>query len=238
MANQNTFEINAEARTIGKHHSRGLRRSKQVPAIIYGPKIDNLNVSIFELEAVKYAKSEYDNTIFTLKSSDKKINELKVLKKSSSVHPVTRRPLHIDFYAVDMASKVRVFVEIKFMGKPLGASEGGLAQEVRREVEVECLPADIPKYLEINVESVGLNDVLHVSDLTISEKLRLITSKEEALYTVNLPKEEEVVTPVAAAADAAVAGAAPAAGAPAAPGAAPAAAAAPAKADAKKPEKK
>lgn len=218
------LELNVETRTIGKHWSRGLRRDKKVPAVVYGPKVKSLSVSLLENEVVKYAKSQFDNAIFVLKSSDPQINDLKVLKKSIDVHPVSRRPVHLDLFALDLTKTVRVFVKVNYEGKAIGVKEGGLLNTVKHEVEVECLPTEIPQGISIDVSNLGVGDSLHASELQMPGGVKLITLPTETLCTV-VTVEEEVAAPVAAAAEgAAAAVAAPAEGAaPAAGAAAPAA---------------
>lgn len=229
----NELELNVELRKVGKHSSRGLRKDKQVPAIVYGPKVKNLNVTLKESEVVKYAKQQFENSIFVLKSNDSKINNLKVLKKSMDVHPVSRRPLHLDLFALDLTKSVRVFVEVRFDGKPIGTKEGGVLNTVKREVEVECLPTNIPQFVSIDVTNLGIGDSIHASELQMPANVKLITLPTETLCTVSVV-EEEKAAPVAAAAATAEGAAAPAEGAAAAP-----AAGAAAKADAgKKPEEK
>ena len=111
----------AELRNTGKSTNRRLRREKRVPAVVYGPKVKNIEFSLEEKEMVKYLKSKFENTIFKLTSDDKNLNGLKVLRKSTDIHPVTRRPTHIDFYALDLAAKVQVTVEVRFDGEAIGA---------------------------------------------------------------------------------------------------------------------
>jgi large subunit ribosomal protein L25 len=139
-----------------------------------------------------------------------------------------------------MNKAVRVSIEVKMEGKPIGLAEGGLLNVVNRQIEIECLPADIPDSFTVDVSNMGVGDAIHVSDMQIPEKFKLISPPDLTLVVVNLQEEEVVAAPTAV--DAAAAGAAPAAGAaaaaPAAAGAAPAkAAAAPAK-DAKAPAAK
>jgi large subunit ribosomal protein L25 len=238
MATQE-LKINANIREAGKSTSRGLRTKRHVPAVIYGPKTKPLNISIHENDAVKYSKMGFENSIFTLQSDDKSVNGLKVLRKSLDTHPVSRRPIHMDFFAPDMTQKVRVNVEVRIVGKAKGAADGGLVSLVHREVEIECLPLEIPPFFELDVTDLELNASMHVSDIKFPENVRVITGMEETIVTCAEVKEE-VLTPTptadAAAGAAAPGAAAPAAGAAAAPGAAPAAgaAAAPAAGSAKK----
>ena len=146
---------------------------------------------------------------------------------------MTRRPQHVDFFALDLKKAVRVNVEIKLEGKPLGLAEGGLLNVVNRQIEIECLPTDIPESITADISNLGLGDALHVYDLKIPAGLKVLSATELTIAVVNV-QEEEVVAAVAvdAAAAPAAGAAAPAAGA-AAPAAgkdarAPAAAKAPA----------
>lgn len=212
-----TYEIKANARLAGKGNSRQLRLKRLIPAVVYGPKQQSISITIEEGDAVKYSRHGFENTIFTLTSGDKSLNGLKVLRKDISVHPLTRRPVHLDFLAPDMTQSVRVFVEVRFVGKAEGTKEGGVFNAVAREVEIECLPTEIPEFFELDVTPVQLDESLHVSDLKIPEKFKVITSADQTLCTVAVIAEEVAADP--AAADAA----APGAAAPAAGAAAPAA---------------
>lgn len=225
MAASNQVEINVSVRKTGKHNSRGLRKEKKIPAIVYGPKVKNTTIYLHENDAVKYSRHGFENAIFTLKSDESSINNVKVLKKALAIHPVSRRPIHLDFFAPDMTKNVRVAVEIRFEGKPIGLADGGLLTINRRDVEVECLPTAIPAFLPINVSNLGLNDGLHVSDLNAPDGIKIITGLQESLVTVTKPEEEVAIpTAAAAAAPAEGAAAAPAAGADAKAAAKPAAA--------------
>lgn len=217
MTGQDKFEIKADVRFIGKHFSRALRKNRQVPAVLYGPKVENKNLSISESDAVKYGTSKFENTIFTLSSTDKEINGTKVLRKATTIHPVSRRPVHIDYYAVDMQSVVRVNIPVKYIGKPEGLMAGGVVQEIRHEVEVECLPSNIPPIIELDINKMQLGDVLHASDIQLPANVKLMTAPEIALVSCAEIKAEEikVEVPTAATPDAA-AGATAAAAAPAA----------------------
>jgi large subunit ribosomal protein L25 len=224
---QQQISIEVNTREAG-HRLSQLRRTKGVPGVVYGPKITNMVLSLAENDAVRYSRHNYENAIFTLKSQDGKLNGLKVLKKSVTYHPVTRKPIHIDFFAPDMTKSIRVSVDLRFEGKAAGLADGGIFNAVRREIEIECLPTAIPDFISVDVSGLGIDESLHVSDIQIPESVKLITSREETIATVSIVAEEVVAAPVVAAADAtAAAGAATAA-----PGAAPAAAGADAKKDA------
>lgn len=222
------LDLTVEPRTTGKHFSRALRRDRKIPAVVYGAT-EPKNIFIDETAVVKFNVRAYENALFSLKSSDSKLANIVVLMKEVVVHPLTRRPQHVDLFALDLKKAVRVFIEIKLDGKPIGISEGGLLNVVNRQVEIECLPTAIPENIMADISALGVGDALHASDLKLPAGVKMLSAPELTIAVVNL-FVEEAATPVAAAADAA----APAAGA-----AAPAAgAAAPAAGAAKKPEKK
>ncbi len=221
------IELTVENRTTGKHFSRSLRKEKKIPAVIYGA-MENANVFVNENDVLKYHTRAYENALFNLKSGDAKANGKVVLMKSVDIHPLSRRPVHVDFFALDLTKNVRLSVEVRLEGKPIGLAEGGLLNQVIRQVEIECLPTEIPEFFTIDVSHLTLGTSVHVSDLKISEKMKMLSAPELTLAVVN-KAEDEVAAAATPAADAAAA--APAAGGKAAPGAK--AAAAP-KADDKK----
>lgn len=224
MSNQR-IDLNVEARESGRASSRALRVSRRVPAVVYG-SLDPANISLEENAVIKYNTRAFENSLFKLKAKDSKLNGVVVLLKDVVVHPVTRRPQHVDLHAIDLKKAIRVNVEVRLEGKPVGLAEGGLLNVVNRTIEVECLPTEIPEFFTADISNLGVGDALHVSDLTLPATLKVLSTPETTIAVVNLFVEEEVA-PTPAAADAAAA-AAPAAGgaAPAAPGTAPAAGAA------------
>lgn len=215
-------DLNVEGRETGKSNSRALRMSRMVPAVIYGAGTDGAkNISIDESSVVRFNVRAYENALFNLKSKDSKLNNVVALMKEVVVHPVTRRPQHVDLFALDLKKAVRVSVEIRLEGKPIGIADGGLLNVVNRQIELECLPTEIPESLVADISHLGVGDALHVSDLKIPGGLKVISAPDTTIAVVNLFVEEAVAAPTADAAAAPAAGAA----APAAGAAAPAAAA-------------
>lgn len=176
---------------LKKSDTKKLRRDNRVPAIVYGPGQKNQAITLDIRLAEKFSKKTYENKIFTFQSDNKDLNGLKVIKKDMTVHLLNRKPLHLDFLSLDMTRSVRVNVEVRFQGKPKGVrEEGGVFSTVLRSVEIECLPTDIPSFLTVDVTHLALNENLHVSDLKVPEKIKLITKTERTLCTVSETKEE------------------------------------------------
>jgi len=222
------IDLNVEARTVGKHFSRSLRNESKIPAIVYGAIDKNINISIAENAVIKYNSRNYENALFNLKSTDKALNDKVVLIKAVSVHPLSRKPVHVDLFAIDLKKAVRINVEIRLEGKPIGLAEGGLLNLVNRQIEVECLPTAIPEFFTIEVSHLGVGDAVHVSDIKFPEGVKPLSASDLTIAVVNQEDDAPAATPAAVAAPTAAAAKAPAGK------AAPAAAKAPAKAPAKK----
>lgn len=223
MATQE-LKMTAKTREPGKHIARGLRSTRNIPCVVYGPKTKPLSFSIHENDAVKYSRTAFENSILTLESDDSALGGLKILRKEVIIHPVSRRPVHMDFFAPDMTQVVRVDVEVRLIGKAKGTADGGLVSMVRRDVEIECLPLEIPSFFELDITDMGLNESMHVSDIKFPESLKVITTKDETIVTCAEVREEAAAPVAQADATAAAPGGA----------AAPAAAGAPAADDKKK----
>lgn len=205
------IDLSAEPRTAGKHFSRALRNERKVPAVIYG-SAENTNLWLKEGDVLRYNVRAYENALFNIQSSEGKANGKVVLMKEVTVHPVTRRPQHVDLFALDLSKPVRVSVEVRVEGKAAGLADGGLLNIVTRTIEVECLPTEIPEFFKADVSGLGIGDALHVSDLAIPESVKVITGLEQTIAVCAEAEEEKASTPAAdAAAPAAAAAAAPAA---------------------------
>ncbi len=220
-------EIPVTTREIGKHASRTSRTQGMVPGVVYGPKNQPVNVLAEEKLIKKFHGRKFESTIFTLKTDVSGLDKVAVLLRDIQVHPVTRRPVHVDFYALDMSANIVVSIGLRFEGKAIGISDGGVLELIVREVDVECKPNEIPDEIVVDVSGMGVGDALHVSDLKAPAGVKFISQSTLTLATLVVPKEE-AAAPVAAAAEAAPAAAAAGKAAPAAAAgkAAPAAAAA------------
>lgn len=228
MASGQKIEIGVATRDTGKHASRTSRTQGKIPGVVYGPKTKPLNVLTDEKFLAKYMGRKFESQIFNLKSDDKSLDGVSVLLRDIQVHPLTRRAVHIDFYALDMSQVIQVSIGLRFEGKPVGLSEGGVLELIVREIEIECKPNEIPDEIVVDVSAMNVGEAIHVSDVKVPAGMKIVSLPTLTLATVSVPKEE-AAAPAAAAAAPAAAAAAPAAGGKAAPAAAAAAPAAAAK---------
>jgi len=197
---QNVLE--AQARDAGtKNDARRVRKEGKIPAVVYGAGKDSLSVSVDPRHVTRILNSETGhNTIFDLALNGGE--RTKAMIVDWQYEPIKGKLLHIDL--------MRVSVPIFLVGEAAGVKqEGGIMEQMLREVEVECLPADIPSHIDADVAHLTFGKVLRVSDLPHSGKLKFLTDENQPVAHVTSVKEEVVATPEAAAAEAAAAPAEP-----------------------------
>ena len=220
-----SFELTVEFReTHGKGASRRLRHEGKVPAILYGGHSEARALSLSHQKLLIMLDNErFYSTILNLKVGDQ--SQAAILKDVQR-HPFKNAIVHIDFQRVEENEKIRISIPLHFKGEAIAPgvkSQGGLVSHMRTEVEVSCLPKDLPEFIEVDISGLSLNESIHLSQLKLPADVHLVDLAKEdaAVVAIHSPRAEE---PEPTAADAA----APAEGAAAAPAAAgaPAAAAA------------
>lgn len=204
-------ELEADVRTSeGKGSARRMRRGGKVPAIFYGPRRPPTLITIDAKQFLQKVSALEGSHLIRFNSPAAEVANKVALVKEAQYHPVTGAVLHADFYEVDMAAKLRVHVPLHFTGKAAGVALGGILQPVQREVEVECLPASIPEFINVDVSALNIHDAVHISQLQAPAGVSVVYDTDATLVTVLPPTVEEVKTAEAAPAEGA-AEAAPAA---------------------------
>jgi large subunit ribosomal protein L25 len=211
-----------------------MRRSGRIPAVLYGRTGKAVSLDLDALELSRSVKSISESTIVKVEVEGKSYD---AFVKDTQRNILDGNILHVDFYEVESGVVLRARVSLHLKGNPIGVREGGNLENPLHEIEVECLPKDLPERIEIDISNLKVNQSLHVRDIPLGEGVRVLSAADQVVALVKFAKVE--AAPVVAEAEA-VPGAAPAAGAP---GAAPAAGAAPgapgaAPAGAKEKEKK
>ncbi len=188
-----SFKIKIEKRDIfGKNASRRLRREGMIPAILYGGDASNVPLTLRKQDVFMILRSDTrENTVFQV-SFDSEIRD--VMIKELQRDPVTDEILHVDFIHIAMDKVIRVSVPIVSLGEAVGVKvEGGFVDFITREIEVECLPKDIPEHIEIDISDLHLRQSLKAEDITLPEGVKLITSFDTLLVMIEAPlKEEEI----------------------------------------------
>ena len=204
-----TNVLEAQARKPGtKNQARRVRQEGKIPAVVYGAGKDSLPVSVDPRVVTRILNSESGhNTIFDLALDGEKTKAMIV---DWQYEPIKGRLLHIDLKRIALDKVLTVSVPIELRGEAEGVkTQGGILEQMLREVEIECLPADIPSYIELDVTQLTFGKVLRVSDLPHSDKIKFLTDENQPIAHVTSVKEEVVATPEAAAAEAAAAPAEP-----------------------------
>ncbi|HST11022.1 MAG TPA: 50S ribosomal protein L25 [Terriglobales bacterium] len=200
VTDNNTLE--AQPRTSGnKNAARRVRQDGKIPAVVYGAGQDSLPVAVDPRQVTRILNSETGhNTIFDLALDGAKTKAMIV---DWQYEPIKGKLLHIDLKRIAMDKKLAVMVPIELIGQPEGVkTQGGILEQMLREVEIECLPADIPSHIDVDVSELVFGKVLRVADLPHSGKLKFLTDENQPVAHVTVVKEEVVATPEAVAAEA------------------------------------
>jgi len=202
--------LEAHPRESGnKNEARRLRQDGKIPAVLYGGGTNSLAVSVDPRQVSRILHSETGhNTIFdlTLHGGEKS----KAMIIDWQYEPIKGKLLHIDLKRIAMDKALRVHVPILLKGEAEGVkTQGGILEQILREVEIECLPGDIPSHIDVDVSHLVFGTVLRVSDLPRNEKLKVLSDANSPVAHVTAVKEEVAPTPEAVAAEAAAAPAEP-----------------------------
>ncbi len=197
--------VAAESRSEnGKNVNRRLRENGRIPGILYGVKKGTTAVAVSPKEITAILRSATGaNTLFDLDLGGKRH---KVILKEFQMEPLKHGLLHADFYEVALDKALEVKVHVEVMGTPIGVkTQGGVLDFVTRELEVECLPMDIPEKFVVDVSELEIGKHIRVSDIKVSDKVKVLTEPDIVVVHVVAPRAEEVA-PVAVEAAAAVEG--------------------------------
>ena len=189
MAKQ--FKLTVEKRDLkGNKDLRQLRQDMKIPGVYYSYDGSNILFQISNNE-VKNAIQSGAN-IFTVNVGGKEQN---VVFKSVQYHPVTEQIIHIDLYGVDMNKPISIKIPIVYVGTPLGVStEGGVVVTNLNEIEISCLPSDIPENIEVDISNVSIGENIQAGDVDLGDKFKLVTMEDSTLMSVTHVVVEE--TPV------------------------------------------
>ncbi|MBT4258827.1 MAG: 50S ribosomal protein L25 [Nitrospina sp.] len=175
----------------GKVATKEVRKNGEIPAVLYGLK-DNLSFSVSPSNLKDILTAKGQNALIDLNLEGDK--QRKVILKEFQRHPLRELWVHVDFLEVDISKTVKVSVDVHLIGKSAGEKMGGLVNQVLKSIHVECLPADIPQFVDLDVTKVELDQVLHVSDLSLSDKVKILHRSNEAVVTVHLEKVKKETT--------------------------------------------
>ncbi len=189
-----TIELNAELRTdLGKGASRRLRHAEKLPAILYGLGKDSVSLTMLQKDLRPYLDDEhFYASILSLKIDGK---AEKVILRDMQHHPYKVDIMHVDFQRVDAKAKMHIHVPIHYVGEleSPGVKLGGLVSHLAVEVEVECLPKDIPEFIKVDMSAMDVGDIIHLTDLKMPKGVEVMALKHDeahdtAICSIHAPK--------------------------------------------------
>jgi large subunit ribosomal protein L25 len=191
-----TFELQAKTRNAdGTRKARAVRRNEMFPAVVYGHGMKPLAIEVPDRAFLKAIHTKAGaNVLITLQVEGVKLKESTCRIKAIQNNPVTDKIDHIDFMVISLTEKitVRVPVVLLHIEEAPGIKEGGSLDLVHREIEVECLPTQIPEKIEIETKTMKINDAVHVKDLTLPQGIKCLLAPEDVVLAIHPPREEEV----------------------------------------------
>ena len=198
MAEKKDFRVQAKLRDgRGKNDARRTRRAGMVPITVYGGGAETVAAVAALSDLAAILRSEAGrNTIFTIDVEG--MGESEVMFHDRQIDPVRGRLIHADLTRLVKGQKIEVTVPLHLTGEPVGVKEKqGVLEQIVREIEIRCQPRDIPDTLDVDVSHLDVHDLLHVSDINVSEGIEILNDPELVLATVSIVKEEAEPAPAA-----------------------------------------
>ena len=194
-SNKAAFELDAQVRhDMGKGASRRLRREEKVPGVIYGGGKAPVSLTFEHNKAAKALENEaFYSHILTLKINGE---AERVILKDVQRHPFKPRLLHVDFQRIRADEKLHMHIPLHFLGGDVapGVKEGGVVSHIMSDVEIACLPDNLPEYLELDLSGMQLNDLKHLSDIKLPKGVEIIAlthGNDKPVASIHLPRIEE-----------------------------------------------
>ncbi len=183
----------AKLRTkLGKEASKKLRQKGLVPAICYGPRTDPVPLTLDPKELMKTIHMGENVLIDLMIQDGKKAAQKVVVVRDLQLDPIKDQCIHADLFEVVMDEEISVEVPIVLVGKPEGVKMGGVLEQITRVITVECLPADIPQSIDVDVSHLNIGDTIHIGDIG-PERGKILVDPTTTLATVVPPTVEKVV---------------------------------------------
>lgn len=188
-----TVSISAKARSeSGKGPNRRLRAQGLVPAVLYGMKADCVNLALNEHDFLKATSKLGDETaMFKIDAKEAGVDNQMTVIRELQRDPLSERIVHIDLYRIDPTKPIDVEVSVHSTGLAVGVRAGGVLEQATRSILVNCLPADVPPHIIVDVTNMEINSSIHVGDLQLAEGITVLTPETESLFSVIVPRIAE-----------------------------------------------
>lgn len=182
MDQQKVLNIEIRSKT-GKGISRQLRRKGLIPGVVYGKGMESVAVSLNPKELVVALAAAGNNTLLALKGGGSLDGSMAILT-DAFVDPLKGTLGHVDLHRINLAEKVRVEVKLHLSGTAIGVKEGGLLDFTAHSIEVECLPSDIPEFIDVDISNLAIGQSLHVGELQVPAGLKVLNDSRASIVSV------------------------------------------------------
>jgi len=178
----------------GKGPSRRFRQKGQIPAVFYGFEMETVSLAVDRVDFRKAVQGKGgENVLINLTLLEKKeLGPQVAMVCDMQMDPIRQEVLHVDFKKIDLKEKVEVAIPIELVGKAEGVNSGGILQQIERELEIRCMPLEIPDRIEVDVSNLEIGESIHIRDISVAEGNEVLSSGEKAIVTVLSPIAEEV----------------------------------------------
>jgi large subunit ribosomal protein L25 len=191
MAAEHALDTQKREKT-GKEVVKKIRMKGYIPAVLYGHR-GNKNLSVKASDFETLFEEIGEHSVITLNVENGEQTE--AIVKDFQIDPVKRNVIHVDFYEIERGKVLRTAVPVKTEGIPSGVKKGGILEIFIRDIDIECLPRDIPDFVPLNVENLEIGDSLHVKDLKVADTVRIISNPEQVVLIVGHPTKVVEPTP-------------------------------------------
>jgi large subunit ribosomal protein L25 len=175
----------------GKRSTKKVRKEGNLPAVLYGQK-DVLSLAVDPKELMKLIKQKGHNVVIDLAIAGDSSPSRKVMLKDWQRHPLRELWVHADFYELDMSETIRIQVPVILEGVSPGEKKGGVLNHAIRNIDLSCLPADIPENIKVSISELEIGDAIHISDLNLPENLKVFASSSATVVLVQQEKRAAV----------------------------------------------
>lgn len=187
MATKRTLSAEKRTTDFGSAGARRALRSGRIPAVIYGKKKDPIHITLDSREFHNKVRFFSETALLSIEVGKAKHE---CLMKAYQENLMRGEIKHVDFYEVTRGQTLRTMVNISLTGTPEGVREGGVLEQVLYDVEIECLPKDLPEGIQADVSHLGMNEALHLKDVVFPDKVKLLSDLENAVAIVKAVREE------------------------------------------------
>lgn len=184
----NTLTLNVQSRETGKKATKATRNAGLVPGVLYGAHQEPVHFAaeVLDLRPLIHTTETYRVELAVKGEAE----PFDCIVKTVDFHPVTDAPLHIDFQALTKGEKLTMTVPIHLEGNAVGVKDGGVLSQQLNELEIRCLPKDIPGHISVDISAMEVGDSIHVEALTISDEIEVLTDSVRTIVTISAPRVE------------------------------------------------